>query len=118
MAKFEFVQWLLSWLLENRDYSFEWDSGNKNKSKTKHGLETYEIEEIFKTGLAIPLGVQISPPVDEERLGIVGPTLDGKLIHVVFTLRDGRIRPISARRAQKKERTQYGEILRKISEGV
>lgn len=118
MAKFKFVEWLLAWLLESRDYSFEWDSGNKSKNKNKHGIETSEIEEVFESGLAIPLGIQVSPKVEEERLGLVGPTLEGRLLHVVFTIRDGRIRPISGRPAHKKEKTQYGEILRKISERV
>lgn len=118
MAKFKFVEWLLSWMLETQDFSFEWDAGNKSKSKSKHGIETTEIEEVFALGLAIPLGVQITPKVDEERLAVVGPTTEGKLVHVVFTLRDGRVRPISGRPAHKKERSQYGEILRKISERV
>lgn len=118
MAKFKFVEWLLSWMLETQDFSFEWDSGNKSKSKSKHGIETVEIEEIFILGLAIPLGVQVEPEVDEERLAVVGPTSEGKLLHVVFTLRDGRVRPISGRPAHKKERSQYGEILRKISERI
>ena len=118
MAKFKFVEWLLSWMLERTEFSFEWDSGNQTKSKNKHGIETAEIEEIFSTGLAIPLGVQVSPEVGEERLGVVGPTREGKLLHVVFTLRDGRIRPISGRPAHKKERSQYGKILREISERI
>lgn len=118
MAKFLFIEWLLTWLLEKQDHQFEWDSGNQTKSRSKHGIETKEIEEVFKSGLAVPLGVQISPKVSEERLGIVGPTANGKLLHGVFTLRDGRVRPISGRLAHKKERMKYGEILRKVSEGI
>ena len=66
----------------------------------------------------MPLGIQVTPKVKEERLGIVGPTKAGKLLHVVFTLREGRVRPISARPAHKKERGQYVEILRKVSERI
>ncbi len=118
MAQFRFVEWLLNWLQETQGFHFEWDSGNSTKNKTKHEIETFEIEEVFLSSLAIPLGVQTSPEVNEERLGIIGPNLEGRLLHVVFTLRDGRVRPISARPAKKKERVQYGEILRKISERV
>ncbi len=118
MASFQFVEWLLFWLQENREILFEWDKGNQTKSKNKHSIEVYEIEEVFSSGLVVPLGVQVTPKVDEERLGIVGPTQAGRLLHIVFTLRDGKVRPISGRTAHKKERTQYGEILRKISERI
>lgn len=118
MATFEFVEWLLVWLFETRDYNFQWDKGNQTKNKSKHGIETTDIEEVFCSKLAIPLGIQVSPVVQEERLGIVGPTKKGVLLQVVFTLREGKIRPISARPAHKKERSQYVEILRKISERI
>mgnify|MGYP001158781149 CR=1 FL=1 len=118
MAKFLFVEWLLSWLHETDDFIFEWDSGNRTKSKTKHGVETKDIEDVFYSGLIVPLGVQIEPEVNEQRLGIVGPSTKGQLLHIVFTIRDGRIRPISGRPAHKKERIQYAQILRKISERI
>lgn len=66
----------------------------------------------------LPLGRQVFPEVDEERLGLVGPTSDGRLLMVVFTLRNGKIRPISARPAHKKERVIYEKYLRKILERV
>ena len=118
MAKFKFVEWLFSWMLETESFSFEWDSGNQSKSKSKHGVETVEIEEVFTLGLAIPQGIQTSPKTEEERLAVIGPTNEGKLLHIVFTLREGRVRPISGRLAHKKERSQYGEILHKISERI
>ncbi len=73
---------------------------------------------MFRSGAALPLGIQISPVVSEQRLGIVGPALNGKLLQIAFTLREGKVRPISARPAHPKERKQYEEILRKISKGV
>ena len=62
--------------------------------------------------------IQISPAVNEQRLGVVGPTLSGKLLQVAFTLREGRVRPISSRPANPKERKQYEEILRKVPQGI
>ena len=118
MAVFKFVEWLLIWLFENEKFSFEWDKGNQIKNKQKHGIETKEIEDVFGSRLAVPLGVQVAPVIDEERLGIIGPTSTGRLIHIVFTIRAGRVRPISARPAHKKERIQYGKILYKISERI
>ena len=92
--------------------------GNREKNKQKHRVETREIEEVFQIRLAIPLGVQVAPKVEEERLGIIGPTKEGKMLQVVFTIREGRVRPISARPAHKKEKIQYEENIRKIFERI
>ena len=111
MAKFRFVEWLLLWLQETSRFEFEWDDGNKTKSSTKHAVTTAETEEVFLAGQAAPLGVQTSPEVLEERLGIVGATAQGRILLVVFAMRNGRIRPISARPANKKERDFYETYL-------
>jgi uncharacterized DUF497 family protein len=118
MAQWEFVDWLLYWILETSHFEFEWDSGNLTKSAAKHKIAVEEIEAVFRSGAALPLGIQISPPANEQRLGLVGPTLGGRLLQIAFVLREGRVRAISARPAHKKERIQYEEILRKISERV
>lgn len=88
---------------------------HQTKNAKKHGIEIHEIEAVFRSGLALPLGIQITPPANEQRLGIVGPSLNGKLYQVAFALREGRVRVISGRQANKKERMQYEEILRKIT---
>ncbi|HAM36447.1 MAG TPA: hypothetical protein DEB40_08050 [Elusimicrobia bacterium] len=118
MAKFRFVEWLLLWLQETSNFEFEWDDGNRTKSAKKHSVTTIEAEEVFLLGQAAPLGVQVSPPVPEERLGIIGPTSQGRILHVVFTQREGKIRPISARPAHKKERCLYEAYLREIAKGL
>lgn len=118
MAQWEFVEWLMFWILETSHFEFEWDRGNQTKNKEKHDISTEEIEAVFRSGAALPLGVQTMPVVSEQRLGLVGPALNGKLLQVAFTLREGKVRPISARPAHSKERKQYEEILRKISKRV
>lgn len=115
MAKFKFVEWLILWLTETSRFDFEWDEGNRTKSASKHAVTTAETEEVFLMGAAAPLGVQIDPPAPEERLGIVGSTATGRILHVVFTLREGKVRPISARPAKRKERALYEAYLREIS---
>ena len=115
MAQWEFVEWLLFWILETSHFEFEWDEGNATKSQKKHGVEIHEVEAVFRSGLALPLGIQISPLVPEQRLGLIGPTINGKLLQIAFVIRDGRVRVISARPAHKKERIKYEEILRKIT---
>ena len=115
MAQWEFIEWLLFWILETSHLEFEWDNGNRSKNATKHGISTEEIETVFRSGLALPLGIQISPISTEQRLGLVGPNLNSRLLQIAFVLREGRVRVISARPAHKKEREQYEEILRKIT---
>ena len=115
MAQWLFVEWLLIWLLEATHFEFEWDAGNRSKNAIKHDVFTEEVEEVFRVGLAMPLGEQVSPPTNEQRLGIVGTTSQGRILQVVFTLREGRVRPISARPAHKKEREQYATLLRQIT---
>ncbi|MFC1679266.1 BrnT family toxin [Elusimicrobiota bacterium] len=115
MARFRFVQWLILWLQETVHFEFEWDKGNRTKSVSKHAVATAETEEVFLLGQAAPLGVQISPKVAEERLGIVGATFGGRVLQVVFTLREGKVRPISTRPAHKRERELYEAYLREIS---
>ncbi len=118
MAQWEFVEWLLFWILETSHFEFEWDRGNQTKSESKHGIATSEVEAVFRSGRALPLGIQVSPVSSEQRLGIVGPSITGRLLQVAFTLRDGRVRVISARPAHWKERKSYEEILRKISQRI
>ena len=113
VAQFQFVEWLALWILETLFFRFEWDEGNQRKSYLKHGVTCDEVEEFFILGSAIPIGVQVSPPVDEERLAIVGPTAESRLLMVVFTLRRGVVSAISARAASRKERRLY-EKVRKV----
>lgn len=114
MASFKFVEWLLFWLFESELFIFEWDKGNSEKNEKKHGVEIKEVEEVFEQKSAIPLGEQIAPKVEEKRFGIIGPTKKGRILQIVFTIREGKVRPISARPAHKKEKKQYEEGLRKI----
>ena len=108
MASFKFVEWLLTWLIDNESFVFEWDEGNQEKNKDKHGVEVKEIEEVFYAKhMVLPLGIQISPKTEEERFGIIGPSKKDKILHIVFTIREDRVRPISARPAHKKEKELY-----------
>ena len=114
MAQFKFLLWLAFWYQQTNVFSFEWDSGNSQKSFKKHDVGTDEIESLFEMKMAVPLGRQISPEVAEERLCIIGPSRTGRMISVVFTLRNGRIRPISGRPASRKERALYEEVSKAI----
>ncbi len=110
MGQFQFVIWLAYWYVTADSFEFEWDSGNYSKSAAKHGVPVEEVESVFQLKSGVPIGRQISPMVDEERLCVVGPSIRGRFISIVFTLRDGRVRPISSRLANKKEKKLYEEV--------
>ena len=87
---------------------FDWDSGNLSKSTDKHGVKLAESEQIFFND---PLLVVADDKHSgaEARYHALGATLDGRLLHVTFTLRDDgrKIRVISARDMHRKEKAIY-----------
>lgn len=93
-------------MVQREAEEFDWDEGNLDKSFKKHGITANESEEIF---LDENLGVtsDIKHAQDEKRLIALGKTLAGKILFVIFTLRKNKIRIISARFANKKERSHY-----------
>lgn len=109
MAKFKFVMWLLEFLVSREDLIFDWDEGNLTKSSDKHGIEIELIEACFDDPNLLALGEQYQPETDEARYGIIAKPYSGEALFVCFTIREGRIRPISARLANKKERSIYAE---------
>lgn len=117
MAQFRFALWLVYWYHNSKHFSFEWDTGNSTKSKVKHGIEKDDVESVFRLKTAMPFGEQISPEPDELRMSIVGPDFKGRMLSVVFTFRDDKIRAISSRMANKKEKSFY-EKIRKTSQDV
>jgi uncharacterized protein len=107
MAKFRFAQWLCDWLFALQSFSFEWDAGNSAKSFQKHDVSRREAEEVFLEQRFIPLGEQCQPQPPEARYGILGETRGGKLLFVAFTLRNQRIRVISSRPMNEREKKFY-----------
>lgn len=84
---------------------FDWDEGNRDKNK-KHGVEQDEIEQLFFDPRLLVLP-DVRHSAEEKRFVGYGATSAGRILTVVFTLREKRIRPISARDASRKERVRY-----------
>jgi uncharacterized DUF497 family protein len=76
--------------------TFEWDEGNRDKNFIKHGVTTSEAEEVF-----FDPGKRAYPDpkhsLNEPRSILVGKTKGGRLLFIVYTIRNDRIRVISAR---------------------
>lgn len=85
---------------------FEWDKGNVDKSYEKHGISPEQSEEVF-TDEHVVIVPDIAHSIGEERLIAIGKSNEQQVLFVIFTKRRGVIRIISARRANKKERSIY-----------
>jgi uncharacterized DUF497 family protein len=85
---------------------FDWDTGNQTKSIEKHAVSCDEAEQLF---LNAPLKVLTDPGHSqaEPRFHAFGKTDEGRHLTIAFTIRGGRIRIISARPMNRKEKKIY-----------
>ncbi len=86
---------------------FEWDEAKNQANIAKHGLDFYTASRVF-------LDPCIAEYDDigrygEMRWNAVG-MVDGRLLHVAYTEREGVYRIISARGAEPHEKRKYHEI--------
>src|SRR6266480_4225268 len=88
-------------------FEFEWDKGNIDKNK-KHKVDDKEAEEVFFDEGKVVLKDKIHSQ-SEERFIILGNTKKGRLLYIAFTKRRKKIRIISARDINKKEKHLYEE---------
>ena len=89
---------------------FQWDEGNSDKSRIRHGVTDSECEQIlFNRPLIVAPDVRHSQK--EARYYALGRTDAWRLLFVAFTFRDdlttNLIRVISARDMTKRERRKY-----------
>jgi uncharacterized DUF497 family protein len=85
---------------------FDWDEGNLLKNWEKHGVSVAECEQVFfnRPLLARPDERHSSA---EVRFYLLGRADSGRQLFVVFTIREDRIRVISARDMCRQERRSY-----------
>lgn len=86
---------------------FDWDAGNARKNE-KHGVSQSEAEEVLFNQPLLLLD-DARHGGQEARFHALGKTLDGRTLHITFTLRqdDTLIRVVSARDMHRKERCIY-----------
>jgi uncharacterized DUF497 family protein len=71
---------------------FEWD-GENTSHIARHGIEPYEAEEVI---LNDPIDLAITLRNGEERIEQIGETATGRILRVVTTLRQDKIRIVTA----------------------
>ena len=85
---------------------FEWDEGNLTKNSTKHDVACREAEEVFFNQPLI-VAPDAAHSQTEPRFRALGRTNTDRLLHLNFTLRGDKLRIISARPMNRKERSVY-----------
>lgn len=85
---------------------FDWNEGNREKNWIKHKVDYKESEEIFfNKPLFVDKDTEHSSK--EKRFEALGQTSKGRKLFVAFTIRSNKIRIISARDQDGKERKKY-----------
>jgi uncharacterized DUF497 family protein len=89
---------------------FEWDNGNILKIWDSHQVRPSECEEIFANG---PFGGRpdLKHSSDENRHFVFGRTNEGRLLTVIYTVRERLVRVVNAWPMSRKERKNYAEAI-------
>ena len=87
---------------------FEWDAGNATKNWERHRVTQAEAEEAFFNRPVFL--AEARSATHERRYNVLGRSNSDRLLSVVFTIRRGLARVISARPMSRKERNGYAEV--------
>jgi uncharacterized DUF497 family protein len=83
---------------------FEWDPNKAADNFRKHRVRFAEAATVFEDEAALTMA---GDEPEEERFVALGIGSLGRVLVVVYTTRDDRLRIISARKATRQERSQY-----------
>lgn len=86
--------------------AFEWDKGNKEKNFKKHKVSIKEAEDVFYSKQKFFFVDKKHSTDFEKRHMVWGISSEQRKLSVIFTVR-GKVRIISARDMNKKERREY-----------
>lgn len=89
----------------NKKVEFDWNEANIKKNEIKHKVYYKECEQAFLNDPVIYEDFKHSKL--EKRYHCLGKTDLNRFLFISFTIRDYKIRVISARPMSKKERRQY-----------
>jgi len=93
---------------------FDWDQGNIEKNWERHKVSFIECEEVF-FNRPLVVAEDVGHSKSEGRYYVLGRTNGERHLFVVFTIRNKRIRVISARDMSRKERGVYREEVEKAT---
>lgn len=89
--------------------TFDWDQWNVQKNETKHGVSALEAESAFFDSKYRLYRDLKHSSTSESRYILYGRSIENRLLMLGFTIRNYKVRIITARPASKKERQVYEE---------
>jgi uncharacterized DUF497 family protein len=95
-----------------RDATFEWDDNKAASNWRDHNISFEMAREAFNDRFAIEW-IDHHHDDTEERFVLLG-MVENRLLFVSYTLRAQRIRIISARKAEPRERRRYQDANREV----
>lgn len=87
---------------------FQWDKGNQDKNKEKHNVVNSEAEQVFFNQPLFVFDDEVHSK-NEKRYGALGQANNGRLLAIFFTIRNNKIRIISARNMSSKDKKVYDQ---------
>jgi uncharacterized protein len=88
---------------------FEWDDANAHKNWERHRVTPEEAEAVFFNEPLVVRG-DVGHSKHEKRYYALGQTDSGRLLFAAFTMRGSRLRVISVRDMNRKERDAYANF--------
>ncbi|MFH1288051.1 MAG: BrnT family toxin [bacterium] len=89
-----------------KEIFFDWDQWNIQKNEVKHGISRQEAESAFYDP-CFRIFKDEKHSVSEDRWIAFGESAYNSILMIAFTVRNDKIRIISARKASKRERDIY-----------
>lgn len=85
--------------------TFDWDDVNLEHIE-KHGFTAADAEAAILDPRRVSSFAKQSN-VGEKRFGVIGKSIGGNVLHVVFVIRNGNVRPFHLREANTAEKRRY-----------
>jgi hypothetical protein len=93
----------------SRATGFEWDEWNGPKIWKQHSVSQAECEQVFFNEPLV-VAEEVEHSEEEQRYYVLGRTDQARELSIVFTMRQDRIRVITARDMSRKERRIYRNV--------
>jgi uncharacterized DUF497 family protein len=84
---------------------YEWDEAKRAVNLQKHGLDFLAAHRVYESANKITYRIQELP--EERFLDLALVEIEGVVLALVYTTRNGNVRFISFRRASRRERRKY-----------
>ena len=91
---------------------FEWDSNKNKNNRKKHHIDFEDARDVFNSPIIIKEDNR--KDYGEIREIGIGKLNKNIIVVIIFTIRNNKVRLISARMANKKERKKYHDLTEQI----